>query len=65
MKQDWSRKADLHYAYQHGVDAVRGDTKAEAEFNQKFAGDAEAEAEYRRGVADESAKQTQQSHAVR
>ncbi|MGG7607813.1 hypothetical protein, partial [Massilia sp. BKSP1R2A-1] len=67
MKQELpaslDRQADLHYAYQHGVDFVRGDVKAEAEFKEKFAGDAEAEAEYKRGVAEESAKQTRTSDA--
>ena len=58
QKKDWGRDADLHYAYQHGVDVVRGDIKAEAEFKQKFAGDAEAGAEYQSGIAEESAKQT-------
>jgi hypothetical protein len=62
LSEDWDRQADLYYAYQHGVDFVRGDLKAEAEFKDKFAGDAEAEAEYQRGVAVESAKQTRTSN---
>lgn len=57
MGRDWGREADLHFAYQHGVDAVRGDIKAEAEFKQAFSGDSEAVAEYQRGLIDESRKQ--------
>jgi len=61
MKQElpegWERQADLHYAYQHGVDAARGDAKAVAEFKQKFIADAQADAEYQRGVNDESSTQ--------
>lgn len=64
LPENWERLADLHYAYQHGVDFVRGDVTAEAEFKEKFAGDAEAEAEYKRGVAEESAKQLRASHAL-
>jgi len=64
MERDWGREADLHYAYQHGVDAVRGDIKAEAEFKQTFAGDAEAEAEYQRGLVDEARKQMESPKTV-
>lgn len=63
LHEDWARQADLHYAYQHGVDFVRGEVKAEAEFKEKFAGDAEADAEYNRGVAEESTKQARNSDA--
>lgn len=58
-----NRQADLHYAYQHGVDFVRCDVKAEAEFKEKIASDAETKTEYKRGVADESARQTHTSDA--
>lgn len=57
LPENWKRDADLHFAYQHGVDAVRGDPTAEVEFRAKFAGDAEAEAEYQRGVVAESTTQ--------
>lgn len=63
LPENWERQADLHYACQHGVDFVRGEVKAEAEFKEKLAGDAEAEVEYARGVAEESAKQTRTSDA--
>lgn len=56
--ENWARRADLYYAYQLGGNSVRGDVKAEAKFNEKFAGDIEAEAEYKRGVAEKSTKQT-------
>lgn len=51
------RAADLHYAYQHGQDAAKGDATAEPEFKEKFAGDAEAEREYKRGLAEQQARQ--------
>lgn len=47
------RRADLHYAFQHGQDAVRGDfAQVLAEFEAKFGQDEQARAEFERGVAD-------------
>lgn len=57
LSDEMSRAADLHYAYQHGQDAAKGDATAEPEFKQKFAGDAEAEREYQRGFADQYGRQ--------
>lgn len=54
--EQMSRAAGLHYAYQHGQDAAKGDVTAESEFKQKFAGDAEAEHEYQFGFASGAAK---------
>lgn len=52
------RQADLHYAFQFGQDAVRGNfQEVKAEFAAKFAGDAEALAEFDKGVAHERARQ--------
>lgn len=51
------RAADLHYAYQHGEDAAKGDPAAESEFKSKFAGDSEAEREYQRGRTEHFARQ--------
>ena len=51
------RAADLHYAYQHGQDAAKGDATAELEFRQKFAGDEEAGREFQRGLAEQKARQ--------
>lgn len=51
-----NRSADLHYAYQHGQDAAKGDASAGSDFKNKFTGDAEAEAEYQRGFAEQQAR---------
>lgn len=54
---DMDRQADLHYAFQFGQDAVRGNfQEVVAEFHGKFAGDAEAQAEFDAGVAHERAR---------
>lgn len=47
-------KADLHYAYQHGQDAWRGDYVAiKADFDAKFDNDPEALAAFNAGWRDE------------
>jgi hypothetical protein len=48
--------ADLHYAYQHGQDAAKGDASAASDFENRFTGDAEAEAEYQRGFTEQQAR---------
>lgn len=52
-----SRAADLHYVYQHGEDAAKGDATAEPEFKQQYADDAEAVREYQRGFAEQQGRQ--------
>lgn len=54
---DYDRAADLHYAYQHGQAAAKGDATAEPDFKQKFRGDDEAGREYQRGFAEQQARQ--------
>lgn len=53
------RAADLHHAYQYGVNAAEGDVTAEPAFNRKFAGHTEAEGEFQRGLAEQQARKTQ------
>lgn len=53
-----NRSADLHYAYQHGQDAAKGDSTAANDFKQKFAGDADAQSEYQRGLAEQHVRQS-------
>lgn len=51
------RQADLHYAFQFGQDAARGNADAiKIEFATKFAGDSEAQTQFDEGFAGESAK---------
>lgn len=58
------RAADLHWAYQCGEEAAKGDATAEAEFKSKCAGDAEAEREFVRGKAEQQARQLGVSKSV-
>ena len=55
---DMSRAADLHYAYQHGEDAAKGDLTAEPQFKAIFGDDKEAQLEYQRGYAECQARQS-------
>jgi hypothetical protein len=52
--------AELHYAYQHGQDAAKGDASAASDFKNRFTGDDEAEAEaaaeYQRGFTEQRAR---------
>lgn len=53
-----NRSADLHFAYQHGQDAAKGNSTAANDSKRLFAGDAEAESEYQRGFAEQQARQS-------
>lgn len=55
--EQFLRAADLHWAYQCGEAAAKGDATAEDEFKSKCAGDAEAALEFQRGVAEQQARQ--------
>lgn len=51
------RQADLHYAFQFGQDAARGNAnEIKGEFAAKFVGDLEAQTQFDKGFAGESAK---------
>lgn len=52
VKTQDDRKADLYFAFQHGVDAAHGDHAAREDFERNFAGDPEALEEFNRGLAE-------------
>lgn len=54
MDTRFERLADLHFAFQHGQDAAKGNfAQVEAEFAAIFGDNAEARAEFDRGVAEQ------------
>lgn len=62
-RDGYGRLADLHFAYQHGQDAAKGDPKSVlCEFESKFGDDKEALDEFFKGFMDVASPASTLSH---